>query len=60
MNKYLICGNCKKAIGEHTKDELFSCNLEIAKKDESQITEKEILDEFNEIKSGEFHRMGEN
>jgi len=39
---------------------LLSCQLEIAKNIESEKTEKEIIDDFNEIKSGEFRRMSEN
>ena len=57
MTKNLICGNCNRLIAKHTQDELFSCQLQIAKKAESKITENEIIDNFNEIKSGEFSRM---
>jgi len=60
MNKNTICSNCKKSLDDHTKNELLSCQLEITKNIESEKTEKEIIDDFNEIKSGEFHRMGEN
>ncbi len=60
MNKNAICSNCKKLLDDHTKNELLSCQLEITKNIESEKTEKEIIDDFNEIKSGEFHRMGEN
>ena len=37
----------------------FLHGLKIAKNIESEKTEKEIINDFNEIKSGEFHRMGE-
>ncbi len=60
MNKNAICSNCKKSLDDHTKNELLSCQLEIAKNIELEKTEKEIIDDFNKIKSGEFHRMGEN
>ena len=60
MNKNTICSKCKKSLDDHTKNELFSCQLEIAKNIEAEKTEKEIIDDFNKIKSGEFHRMGEN
>ena len=60
MNKNTICSNCKKSLDDHTKNELLSCQLKIAKNIESEKTEKEIIDDFNKIKSGEFHRMGEN
>jgi len=60
MNKNAICSNCKKSLDDRTKNELLSCQLEIAKNVESEKTEKEIIDDFNKIKSGEFHRMGEN
>jgi len=60
MNKNAICSNCKKSLDDHTKNELLSCQLEITKNIELEKTEKEIIDDFNEIKSGEFHRMGEN
>jgi len=59
MNKNAICSNCKKPLDDHTKNELLSCQLEIAKNIELGKTEKEIIDDFNKIKSGEFHRMGE-
>jgi len=60
MNKNAICSNCKKSLDDHTKNELLACQLEITKNIESEKTEKEIIDDFNKIKSGEFHRMGEN
>ncbi len=60
MNKNAICSKGKKSLDDHTKNELLSCQLEIAKIIESEKTEKEIIDDFNKIKSGDFHRMGEN
>ncbi len=60
MNKNTICSNCKKSVDDHTKNELLSCQLEIAKNIESEKTEKQIIDDFNKIKRAEFHRMGEN
>lgn len=60
MSKNSICSHCKKPMDKHTKEELFTCQLEIAKKAESERTEKEAIDDFNEIKKGEFHRMSEN
>ncbi len=39
---------------------LFLCKLEIEKKDEASRAEQGGVDDFNEIKSGEFYRMSGN
>ncbi len=39
---------------------LFLCKLEIEKKDEASRAEQGVIDDFNEIKSGEFYRMSGN
>jgi len=59
MSKNSLCDHCKKPMDDHTKNELISCKLENAKNDESELTDEEVTKYFNEIKSGEFSRMGE-
>jgi len=54
-----ICSHCSKPIEEHTKKELASCMLEIAKTANSELTDEEITEYFNKIKSSEFFRMNE-
>ena len=54
-----VCENCKREIDFHTQEELLNCKLNIAKKIDSEITEEDITNYFNEIKSGEFSRMSE-
>ncbi len=60
MNENSICRHCKKPVNNHTKEELFSCKLEIEKKVEVAREEQGVIDDFNEIKSGEFYRMSGN
>lgn len=54
-----ICSECKKLISGHTTDELFSCKLKWAKRQES-ISEEEATESFRQIKSGEYARMKQN
>jgi len=54
-----ICSHCSKPIEEHTKKELASCMLEIAKNANSDLTDDEAIEYFNKIKSSEFFRMTE-
>ncbi|MDP3779586.1 MAG: hypothetical protein Q8Q69_00135 [Nitrosopumilaceae archaeon] len=54
-----ICSHCSKPIDEHTKKELTSCMLEIAKTTNSELTDEEVTEYFNKIKSSEFFRMTE-
>ncbi|MEX0656524.1 MAG: hypothetical protein WD154_03130 [Nitrosopumilaceae archaeon] len=54
-----ICNNCSKPIDDHTKKELASCMLEIAKTASSELTDEEVTEYFNKIKSSEFFRMTE-
>jgi len=54
-----ICKYCSKPIDEHTKKELASCMLEIAKTTNSELTDEEVTEYFNKIKSSEFFRMTE-
>lgn len=51
-----ICSHCKRSIDNHTKNELFSCNLALAKQ-EPIMTDDEATESFNKIKSGEYARM---
>ncbi len=60
MKENSICEHCKKPFVKHTKEELLSCKLEIIKKTEDDTTDKEIIEDFNEIKSSEFYRMSKN
>jgi len=60
MSENSICKHCKKLVNDHTNEELFSCKLEIAKTDEKTRTEEDVINDFNKIKGGEFHRMSEN
>ncbi len=60
MNENSICEHCKKPVNDHSNEELFSCKLEIEKKDEAAREEQGVIDDFNEIKSGEFYRMSGN
>ncbi|MGI0004519.1 MAG: hypothetical protein ACREAX_04395 [Candidatus Nitrosotenuis sp.] len=55
MKEQEICSYCKRSIDDHTRGELFSCNLEIAKK--PTLTDDEATESFNKIKSGEYARM---
>ena len=52
-----MCQNCKKPLDDHTQNQLLTCKIEIARKAESQLSEDEITNLFNEIKQGEFFRM---
>ncbi|TAJ75137.1 MAG: hypothetical protein EPO42_14285 [Gallionellaceae bacterium] len=54
-----ICSNCSKPVDEHTKKELVSCMLEIAKTSDSVLTDEDVTEYFNKIKSSEFFRMTE-
>lgn len=54
-----ICSHCSRSVDEHTKKELVSCMLEIAKKTDSGLTDEEVTEYFNKVKSGEFFRMSE-
>ena len=60
MKENSICEHCKKPFVKHTKEELLSSKLEIIKKTEDARTEEDVIDDFNKIKGGEFHRMSEN
>jgi hypothetical protein len=51
-----ICGECKRPINDHTANELFSCNLEKAKR-QKPISDDEATESFNKIKSSEYARM---
>ena len=53
------CKYCSKPIDEHTKKELTSCMLEIAKTTDSELTDEEVTEYFNKIKSSEFFRMSQ-
>ncbi|MGQ0377137.1 MAG: hypothetical protein ACT4OW_06515 [Nitrososphaerota archaeon] len=53
------CRHCSKLIDEHTKKELTSCMLEIAKTTDSELTDEEVTEYFNKIKSSEFFRMSQ-
>ena len=54
-----ICSNCSKPVDDHTKKELVSCMLEIAKTSNFGLTDEDVTEYFNKIKSGEFFRMAE-
>ena len=54
-----ICSNCSKLIDDHTKKELASCMLEIAKITNPDLTDEDVTEYFNKIKSSEFFRMTE-
>jgi hypothetical protein len=54
-----ICSYCSRSVDEHTKKELLSCMLEIAKKTDSGLTDEEVAEYFNKVKSGEFFRMSQ-
>lgn len=57
MKKSGVCENCKKPITDHTQDELLSCSLEIAKKENLPENDDDVINSFNAIKSGEASRM---
>jgi len=59
MNENSICKYCKRARDEHTINESLACSLKIAKSNEPDLTEDELANYFNEIKSSEFSRMKE-
>ena len=54
-----ICSNCSRPVDDHTKKELVSCMLEIAKTSNLELTDEDVTEYFNKIKSGEFFRMTE-
>ncbi|MBM3896018.1 MAG: hypothetical protein FJ359_06255 [Thaumarchaeota archaeon] len=54
-----VCSNCSRPLDEHTKKELASCMLEIAKTTDSNLTDEEVTEYFNKIKSSEFFRMSQ-
>jgi len=54
-----VCSNCSRPLDEHTKKELTSCMLEIAKTTDSNLTDEEVTEYFNKIKSSEFFRMSQ-
>jgi hypothetical protein len=51
-----ICSECNRRLDEHTANELFSCKLSWAKRQQS-ISDEEAAESFNKIKSGEYARM---
>jgi hypothetical protein len=54
-----ICSHCSRPIDDHTKKELTFCMLEIAKSKDSELTDEEVTEYFNKIKSSEFFRMSQ-
>ncbi len=67
------CYNCHKKINEHTEEQKSEClakvsetasflkSMLVAKKPEveSELSDNEVLDGFNDIKTGEAGRMSE-
>jgi len=58
-DKKSICKHCKKPTEEYSINELLKCSLAIGKEGQSDPTETEWLEYFNEIKGGELSRMWE-
>ena len=52
-----ICGNCKKLLDKHTREELFLCKLKINDTTNSELTDEEWMNYYNEIKGSEISRI---